>query len=130
VVVVLGRDGLQDQIGGHLLLLLCGGDRLRARQDIEAEVAAAFGPLVVLFGQDRTDAAVDAGTVGEDATTSVPAVGLTVEALAGIVGSGLASNLVGEHREGEDVGTGGLECAARAHVGRTEVMAAKPAGGL
>jgi hypothetical protein len=39
--------------------------------DIEAEVAASDGPLVVLLGQHRSDQADDRGAVGEVPTTSV-----------------------------------------------------------
>jgi hypothetical protein len=40
---------------------------LGAGEDVESEVAAAFGPLGVLPGQDGADEADDAGPVGEDA---------------------------------------------------------------
>jgi hypothetical protein len=44
-------------------------------QDLEPEVAAAFGPLVMLLGQDGADQAVDRAAVGE-----VPdAVGATAD---------------------------------------------------
>jgi hypothetical protein len=36
-------------------------------EDVQAEVAAAFGPLVVLFGQDGADEADCRVAVGEDA---------------------------------------------------------------
>ena len=39
----------------------------RAGQNVEAEVAAAFGPFVVLFGQDGADEADEGVAVGEDA---------------------------------------------------------------
>jgi len=35
-------------------------------RDVEAEEAAAFGPLVVLFGENRADQAENRGPVGED----------------------------------------------------------------
>ena len=38
-----------------------------AGQDVEAEVAALLGPLVVLLGQDGADQADDGVPVGEDA---------------------------------------------------------------
>ena len=37
-----------------------------AGEDVEAEVAAAFGPLVVLLGQDGADEPDDGCAVGED----------------------------------------------------------------
>jgi hypothetical protein len=37
------------------LLLVGGVDGLCAGEDVEAEVAAAFGPFVMLFGEDGTD---------------------------------------------------------------------------
>ena len=48
-----GCEGLQGGFDG----LLGGGvvDGLGAGEDVESEVAAAFGPFVVLFGQDRAD---------------------------------------------------------------------------
>jgi hypothetical protein len=36
-------------------------------EDVEAEVAASFGPFVVLFGQHGADEADDRAAVGEDA---------------------------------------------------------------
>ena len=36
-------------------------------EDVEAEVAAAFGPFVVLFGEDGADEADERVAVGEDA---------------------------------------------------------------
>ena len=50
-------------------------------QDVEAEVAAPFGPFVVLFGQDRADQADHRVAVGEDALNVGTAADLTVEAL-------------------------------------------------
>jgi hypothetical protein len=49
-----GREGLNGSFG-HLLVLGAGvghDGEACAVEDVEAEVAAAFGPLVVLFGQD------------------------------------------------------------------------------
>src|SRR4051794_27626913 len=59
------REGLEIWFG-HLLV---GGgvDGLGAGEDVESEVAAAFGPFVVLLGQDGADEPDDAGTVGKDA---------------------------------------------------------------
>jgi hypothetical protein len=57
---VSGRDGLQGLFGSHLL-------------GRGAEVAAAFGPFVVLLGQDGADEADDRVPVGKMPTTSVRA---------------------------------------------------------
>ena len=40
-------------------------------EDVEAEVAAAFGPFVVLFGEDGADEADQRIAVGKMPTTSV-----------------------------------------------------------
>jgi hypothetical protein len=49
-----------------LVDLLCSGvDCLGSGEDVESEVAAAFGPFVVLLGEDGADEADDAGAVGE-----------------------------------------------------------------
>src|SRR4051812_40528339 len=42
------------------------GSQPAAGEEVEAEVAAAFGPFVVLFGQDGADEAGQGGAVGED----------------------------------------------------------------
>lgn len=57
------------------------GDEGRAGEGVEAEVAAGFGPCVVLFGQDRADAADDDDGVGvgKIPTMSVCRLDLTVE---------------------------------------------------
>ena len=51
----LGAERLEVAGGGHLLgVSAVGGEGgAGAGQDLEAEVAAAFGPFVVLLGQDR-----------------------------------------------------------------------------
>jgi hypothetical protein len=46
-------------------LLRSGVDCLSSGEDVESEVAAAFGPFVVLLGEDGSDEADDAGAVGE-----------------------------------------------------------------
>jgi hypothetical protein len=46
---------LQGLFGGHLLGR--GAEGLGSGEDIEPEVAAAFGPFVVLLGQDGADEA-------------------------------------------------------------------------
>jgi len=52
-----------------------------AGEDVEAEVAAAFGPFVVLFGQDRADEADQGVAAGEDADDVGAAADLAVEPL-------------------------------------------------
>ena len=56
-----GADGLEVGVG-HLLGL--GGDGLGSGDDVEAEVAASFGPFVVLLGQDGADESDDGLAVG------------------------------------------------------------------
>jgi hypothetical protein len=63
---VVARSGGEGLDGGLGLLLNCVVDGLGAGEDVESEVAAAFGPFVVLFGQDGADESDDAGPVGED----------------------------------------------------------------
>jgi len=48
--------------------VLGGGDDVHAAagQDVESEVAAAFGPFVCLFRQGGADEADDGVAVGED----------------------------------------------------------------
>jgi hypothetical protein len=53
------------------LPVLSGTARMRAGEDVEAEVAAAFGPFVVLFGQDGADESDQASRSGKIPTTSV-----------------------------------------------------------
>ena len=61
--------------GGGLLGSFVGGaggeDGAGFVEGFEAEVAALFGPLVVLLGQDGPDEADDRVAVGKDPTTSV-----------------------------------------------------------
>jgi hypothetical protein len=62
-------DGLEFE---HLLGFGGGlGGGAAAGQDVESEVAATFGPFVVLLGQDGAHQADDRGAVGEDPDTSV-----------------------------------------------------------
>jgi hypothetical protein len=55
------------------------GDGLGSGQHVQSEVAAAFGPLVVLLGQDGADEADDGGPVGEDPNDVGAAADLTVK---------------------------------------------------
>jgi hypothetical protein len=56
----------QGQVVGPLLAS-AGVDGLGAGEDVESEVAAAFGPFVVLFGEDRANEPDDRAAVGEEA---------------------------------------------------------------
>ena len=73
-------------------------------EDVEAEVAAAFGPLVVLLGEDGADETDDRVAVGEDPDNVGAPSDLAVEPLGWVVGPDLAPDLLGEHGEREDVG--------------------------
>lgn len=70
---------------------------MRLRRDlvrnVQAEVAAAFDPFVVLFGQDGADEADEGVAVGEGADDVGAAADLAVEAL---VGPDLAPQLLGK----------------------------------
>lgn len=74
-----------------------------------AEVAAGFGPFVVLLGEDGSDESDDVVPVGEDADDVGAAPDLWVEPLVGVVRPDLSLHLFREGCEGEDVGSGGLE---------------------
>ena len=74
-----------------------------AAQNFEAEVAAAFGPFVGLFGQDGADEADDGIPVGEDPDDVGAAADLAVEPFCGVVRPDLAPHVVGERGEGEQV---------------------------
>src|SRR5690606_39731168 len=65
-----------------------------AGQDLEAEVAAAFGPFVGLLGQDGPDEADDGAPVGEDPDGVGAAADLAVEPLGGVVGPDLGPHVL------------------------------------
>jgi hypothetical protein len=54
---------------------------LRAGEDVDAEVATAFGPFVVLLGEDGPDEPDDARAVGEDPDDVGASADLAVESL-------------------------------------------------
>jgi hypothetical protein len=58
-----GRAGGLVPCGG---VFTVGQDRAGSSEDIKSQVAAAFDPLVMLFGQHGADEADDGGAVGED----------------------------------------------------------------
>ena len=78
-------------------------------QQLEAEVAAAFGPPVVLLGQDGADEADQGVAVGEDPDDVGAPADLAIESFLRIVRPDLAPELFGERGEGQDVGAGGVE---------------------
>ena len=65
---------------GHLLDG-AGVNGLGAGEDVQSEVAADFGPLVVLFGQHRADEPDDAVPFRKDADDVGAATDLTVQPL-------------------------------------------------
>src|SRR5580698_9007523 len=78
-------------------------------EDVEAEVASAFGPFVVLFGQDGPDEADQGVTVGEDADNVGPPSYLPVQSLLGVIAPQLAPDFLREAGEGEHVRAGLVE---------------------
>ena len=56
-----------------------------AGEDVEAEVAAAFGPFVVLFGQDGADEADQGVAAGEDPDDVGAAADLPVQPFLRVV---------------------------------------------
>ena len=80
--------------------------------DVEAEVAAAFGPFVVLFGQDRADEADEGVAVGEDPDDVGAAADLLVQPLLGVVGPDLPPDLLRERGERGQM-SGGLRPGGR-----------------
>jgi hypothetical protein len=61
----LGAERLEVVARHHLRGVWRAGDA-RAGEDVEAEVAAAFSPFVVLFGEDGADEADQGVPAGED----------------------------------------------------------------
>ena len=92
---------MQGLFGSHLLGR--GAEGLGSGEDVEPEAAAAFGPFVVLLGQDGADEADDRVPVGEDADHVGAAADLLVEPFVGVVRPDLPPDLLGERGEGEDV---------------------------
>jgi hypothetical protein len=82
-LVWLGAECLEVAAGGHLRISGRGGGDAGACQDVEAEVAAAFGPFVVLLGQDGADEADQGVAAGEDAHDVGAAADLAVEPFLG-----------------------------------------------
>ena len=80
-----------------------------AGEDVDAEVAAAFGPVVVLLDEDGADEPDRGVAVGEDPDDVGASADLAVQPFVGVVGPDLSPDLLGEGREREDVGAGFLE---------------------
>src|SRR3546814_18235704 len=80
-----------------------------AGEDLEAEVAAAFGPFVGLLGQDRADESHDGLAGGEDADGVGVSADIALEAFGGVVGPARGRDVFGELGAGQDVGAGGVE---------------------
>ncbi len=59
-------------------------------EQVEPHVAAGFGPLVVLLGQDRPDEPDDGGAVGEDADHVGAAADLLVQPCSSVATQGWA----------------------------------------
>ncbi len=93
--------------GGHLPGR--GAEDLGSGEDVEPEVAAAFGPFVVPLGQDGADEAGDRVPVGADADHVGAAADLLVEPVVGVVRPDLPPDILGERGEGEDALAGVLE---------------------
>ena len=80
--MVVLADGLQFCRRAHLLHVRCfAGDHAHAGlgEAVGAHVAAGDCPLVVLFGEDRSDEPDAGGAIGEDADDVGPAAELFVE---------------------------------------------------
>ena len=75
-------------------------------EDVEAEVAALFGPFVVLLGQDGTDQPDQRGPVGEDPDDIGAAPDLPVQPFLGIVGPDLPPRCFRERGERQNVDPG------------------------
>ena len=92
-------------------VLLLGGLWCESRcgEDVETEVASAFGPFVVLFGEDGSHQADDGLAVGEDSHGVGASADVAVEALTRVVGPDLGPHPGGEACEREDVCSGLIE---------------------
>lgn len=103
------EDGLVDHLRSGV------GDEAQAAlgEDLESEVAAAFGPFVGLFREDRSDESDDRVAVREDADTVGAAADFAVEALVRIVRPDLLPEPLGEPGEREDVGPGVIKMVVR-----------------
>ena len=83
-----------------------------AGEDVEAEVAAAFGPFVVLLGQDGADEADQGVAAGEDPDDVGAAADLAVQPLLGVVGPDLPPELFREAVNASTSARAASRCAA------------------
>lgn len=77
-----------------------------AGEDVEAEEAPAFGPVVGLLGKDGADEAHDRFAVGEDPNGVGAAADFGVGSLGGVLRPDLGPHVFGEGGEREEVLTG------------------------
>src|SRR5699024_12181186 len=77
-----------------------------AGQDVQAVVAASFGPFIGLFGQHRGDQADDRLAGGEDSHGVGAATDLAVQAFGGVVRPDLDPHVLGEAGERQHVSAG------------------------
>ena len=107
-----GAERLGVAVGGHLRV--CAGCECDAGagEDVEAEVAAAFGPFVVLFGQDSADEADQGVAAGEDPDDVGAAADLAVEPFLRVVRPDLAPELFGEAVKARTSVRAASRCAA------------------
>ncbi len=75
-------------------------------EDVQAEIAAGFGPFVVLFGQHGADEADQGVAVGEDTDDVGAPADLFVESFLGVVRLDLAPDLFGERGECQQIRPG------------------------
>ena len=94
---------------GHLAVVGGSDGEATFGEDVQAEIAAPFGPFVGLFGEDGTDDADDGVAVGKDSDAVGAATEFSVETFVRVVRPDLGPEPFGEGREREDVGSGGVE---------------------
>src|ERR1700722_8651049 len=104
----LGAERLEVAVWGHLRGAGCEGDA-GSGQDVQAEVAAAFGPFIVLLGQDGADEADQGIAAGEDPYDVGPAADFPVQAFLRVVAPDLPPQLLGEGGESQHVGPGSVQ---------------------
>jgi len=103
-----------DRLNGIHLFCRASGDGCAAHlgEDLQAHVAAGFGPFVVLLHEDRAGEADDGVAAGEDADDVGPAPQFAVQALLRVGGPDLAPGLPGHGGEGEQVFAGCRQVAS------------------
>ena len=100
----------RDDVGAGGLLGVFGGDGgAGSGEGVEAEVAASFGPFVVLLGEDGAHEADQGVAVGEDADDVGAPPDFAVEAFLGVVRPDLAPDVAGEHGERQHVAASSVE---------------------